>query len=99
MVEFRASDRATLGVSPGERSEFLLWSGEEANWSKVLDQSDPENLLPVLSGFFLEFIKSFPPMNGPLKSNSDSPTSPHANGKINSRISVEFENYRPGWDV
>jgi hypothetical protein len=59
-------------LAPDERSEFLAWYDQETKWSKGLDYNDPANLSPSLSGFFFEIIKSFPPMNGPLKSDSDS---------------------------
>ena len=59
---------------PEDRDEFLEWFRIETTWSKNLDYNDPENLSPALLAFFAEFIKSFPPMNGPLKSDSDEPT-------------------------
>ena len=60
-------------LAPEDLDYFLEWHQEQTTWSKDVDYNDPTNLPPCLSDFFGELIKTFPPMNGPLKAEGDSP--------------------------
>jgi hypothetical protein len=53
-------------AAPDNRVEFLAWFNQQTEWTENLDYNDPDNLSPVLRSWFMDFIQTFPPMNGPL---------------------------------
>ena len=58
-------------LCPNDRDEFLEWFRIETTWSGGLDYNDPSNLPSSLLPVFNELIKTFPPINGPSKTDGD----------------------------
>lgn len=56
------------GAAPRERSAFLNWYRQQTRWSEPHGYNNPHVPSPALRAWFLEMIKTFPPMNGPLAS-------------------------------
>jgi hypothetical protein len=54
-------------VAPKGRAAFLKWFREQTERDSLHDQNDPAILTPKLAAWFHEMIKTFPPMNGPLR--------------------------------
>jgi len=52
-------------AAPRAREAFMAWYDEQA---ELEGYDDPERTAPRLKNWFLEMIKTFPPMNGPLRS-------------------------------
>jgi hypothetical protein len=61
-------------AAPRDRAQFLTWYERQSQWQESHGYNDPEIPAPVLRMWFREFIKTFPPMNGPLA--SDDPDNP-----------------------
>ena len=55
-------------AAPRERAAFLEWYGEQSEWGEDHSYDDPEVSSPALRAWFMEMIKSYPPMNGPFAS-------------------------------
>jgi hypothetical protein len=54
--------------APKERDAFLEWYDQETEWEEDHSYNDPAVTSPELQAWFLEMIKSYPPMNGPYSS-------------------------------
>lgn len=52
-------------AAPREREEFLEWYDELTGWEDG-PYDDPERASPNLRAWFMEMIRTFPPMNGLL---------------------------------
>lgn len=52
-------------AAPLEKRAFLGWYDLITEWSEDRDYSDIQGLAPVLTAWFQDMIKEFPPMNGP----------------------------------
>lgn len=61
-------------VAPRDRARFFTWYEKEIEWQESHGYNDPDIPDPALKQWFLEVIKTFPPMNGPLA--SDDPDDP-----------------------
>jgi hypothetical protein len=55
-------------VAPRGRKEFLAWYRKQCEWGEGHSYDNPEVSSPELRAWFLDMIRSFPPMNGPLAS-------------------------------
>ena len=61
-------------AAPRERDAFIDWYHTQANWSEPHGYDDPKVTSPRLAAWFAEMIRTYPPMNGPLRSgNIDDP--------------------------
>lgn len=58
-------------AAPRERTAFMAWYQQQAQWSEPHDYNDPEAPSERLRAWFREMIETFPPMNGPLARNDD----------------------------
>jgi len=52
--------------APGNRIDFMKWYQEQIEWKESHDYNDPINTSEELRNWFMEMIKTFPPLNGPL---------------------------------
>jgi hypothetical protein len=50
------------------REKFVTWYGQQTRWAESHGYNNPDVPAPALRAWFQDMIKSFPPMNGPLKS-------------------------------
>lgn len=57
-------------VAPTDREGFLAWYGQQTRWAEGHDYNDPNTCSPPLNAWFMSMIREFPPMNGPLRSES-----------------------------
>ena len=55
-------------VAPRQRDVFLEWYHDQTNCAEPHSYDDPKQASPMLAAWFLDMIKTFPPMNGPLRS-------------------------------
>jgi hypothetical protein len=55
-------------AAPYGRKAFIAWYKQQTQWTESHGYSDPNVPTPELRAWFQEMIKSFPPMNGPLRS-------------------------------
>lgn len=55
-------------VAPKDRREFMRWFREQTQWKEKHDYLNASVTTPNLNLWYLELIKHFPPMNGPLAS-------------------------------
>lgn len=53
---------------PSDRDEFLKWYRTQTAGTEGHTYNDPEVSTPELRAWFLEIIKTHPPMNGPYRS-------------------------------
>jgi hypothetical protein len=61
-------------AAPPDRAGFLAWYHRQTEWGEGHDYNDPANASEKLRAWFLDFIKTFPAMNGPYASeNYDDP--------------------------
>lgn len=51
--------------APQMRKEFLVWYGNETEWSEEHDYNDPAVTSSALRNWYEEMIKTFPNMNAP----------------------------------
>ena len=58
-------------AAPEDRAEFMVWYREQTQWKETHEYNDPEVTAPKLRAWFAEMIKTFPPMNGPFRSEDD----------------------------
>ena len=67
---------------PKDRKSFMAWYDKQTEWSEQHSYNDPAVATPALQAWFQEMIQSFPPMNGPLAVDSDTPeVADHCIGK------------------
>jgi hypothetical protein len=55
-------------AAPPGRKAFLAWLARQTQWTETHGYNNPDVPTPALRAWFAEMIKSFPPMNGPLRS-------------------------------
>ena len=55
-------------AAPTGRDAFMAWYREQTQWKEEHGYNNPEVAAPKLRAWFAEMIKTFPPMNGPLRS-------------------------------
>ncbi len=55
-------------AAPSDRVGFLAWYHRQTEWGEGHDYNDPANTSEKLRAWFLDFIKTFPAMNGPYAS-------------------------------
>jgi hypothetical protein len=61
-------------AAPKEREAFLAWYRIQTRWTEPRNYDDPEGTSERLLAWFHEMIHTYPPMNGPLRSeNFDDP--------------------------
>lgn len=53
-------------AAPADRAGFIAWYERQIDWQDGLAYDDHEATTPRLRAFFLDMIKTFPPLNGPL---------------------------------
>jgi len=58
-------------VAPKSRNEFMAWYNKQTEWSEEHGYQDHSVTSEALKNWFMEMIKHFPPMNGPLASDDD----------------------------
>ena len=54
-------------IAPREPDAFYAWYARQTAWNEPHDYNDPGVTSPRLAAWFAEMIRSFPPMNGPLR--------------------------------
>ena len=82
-------------AAPRDAPGFMVWYDQQTQWTESHGYDNPEVSAPALRAWFLDMIKAFPPLNGPLSSdeNIDNPlTADYCLGR--SVIYVAF-----GWPV
>jgi hypothetical protein len=57
-------------AAPRQREVFLEWYHDQTNWAEPHSYNDPKVTSPRLAAWFSDMIKTFPPMNGPLRSDA-----------------------------
>ncbi len=62
-------------AAPKSEDEFMEWYDEQTEWSEDHNYQDHTVASKALQNWYMEMIKEFPPMNGPLASrdNDDHP--------------------------
>lgn len=50
--------------APASKLEFMRWYEEQVDWDDNWNYEDESNTAPALRAWFLEIIKTYPPMNG-----------------------------------
>ena len=55
-------------AAPRGRAPFITWYQEQAQWPESHGYNNPDVPTSELRAWFLDIIKTFPPMNGPLAS-------------------------------
>ena len=55
-------------IAPKQRHEFMAWYRLQTKWGEDHNYQDHVISSPALQVWFLDMIKSFPAMNGPLAS-------------------------------
>jgi hypothetical protein len=55
-------------AAPRQHDMFLEWYHDQTNWAEPHSYDDPKVTSPRLAAWFYDIIKTFPPMNGPLRS-------------------------------
>lgn len=55
-------------VAPRRKDVFLERYHDQTNWAEPHSYDDPKFTSPRLAVWFFEIIRTFPPMNGPLRS-------------------------------
>ena len=58
-------------AAPKDMDAFRDWMDGVTVWEDDLDYDNPDNAVPELKVAFMEIIKEFPPMNGPLTPSDD----------------------------
>jgi hypothetical protein len=53
-------------AAPDSHAQFMDWYEQQTQWTEGHSYDDPAVSTDVLRAWFMEIIKSFPPMNGPL---------------------------------
>jgi hypothetical protein len=61
-------------AAPRNRNEFMAWYDAQTEWSEDHSYDDPAVSSPALQAWFHDMRTSFPPMNGPFRSESDDST-------------------------
>jgi hypothetical protein len=62
-------------AAPRDRAAFMAWYARQTQWTETHGYNNPDVPTPALRAWFVEMIRSFPPMNGPLRSDDpDDPT-------------------------
>ncbi len=55
-------------AAPRRPDIFIEWYHDQANWAEPHSYDDPKVTSPQLAAWFSEMTETFPPMNGPLRS-------------------------------
>jgi hypothetical protein len=55
-------------AAPRSPDSFREWFDQQTEWNESHGYNDPEVPVPALRNWFREMITTFPPMNGPLRS-------------------------------
>ena len=55
-------------ATPREGQVFAEWYEDQTKWAEPHGYDDPEVTSSRLAAWFADMIKSYPPMNGPLRS-------------------------------
>ncbi len=53
-------------TAPASHVQFMDWYEQQTQWAEGHSYDDPAVLTAKLRAWFMEIIKSFPPLNGPL---------------------------------
>jgi hypothetical protein len=53
-------------TAPASHVQFMDWYEQQTQWAEGHSYDDPAVSTPKLRAWFMEIIKSFPPLNGPL---------------------------------
>ncbi|MFK8252626.1 hypothetical protein [Ancylobacter terrae] len=64
-------------AAPSDRAGFIAWYQRQTDWQQGLAYDDHEATTPRLRAFFLDMIKTFPPLNGPLAADEPDDGDPH----------------------
>lgn len=64
-------------IPPRNRKEFMEWYNDQTTWSEEHSYDDPKNASPKLQKWLSEFLKAFPPMNGPCAASEEMIDDPH----------------------
>ena len=62
---------------PRDRDGFMAWYDDQTEWSEDHSYDDPKNASQILQTWLNEFLKKFPPMNGPCAAPDDMIDDPH----------------------
>jgi hypothetical protein len=55
-------------AAPRDLQSFSEWYHDQTRWAEPHSYDDPRVTSPRLAAWFTDMIKTFPPMNGPLRS-------------------------------
>lgn len=58
-------------AAPKEKTAFLEWFEDQAEWAEEHSYDDPANTAEPLRNWFMEMITTFPAMNGPFANEDD----------------------------
>ena len=58
-------------VPPPNHAGFLAWYKEQTKWGEGHDYNDPKVTTPALRSWLLEFMKTYPMLNGPYASEAN----------------------------
>lgn len=58
-------------AAPKNKTAFMNWYRKQVEWREEHSYDDPANSSEELRNWFMEMIKTFPPMNGPLSNDED----------------------------
>lgn len=64
-------------AAPRSRDAFMKWYRSQTEWQEPHSYDDPKNIDQPLRAWLLEFIKTFPPMNGPCAVAEEMIDDPH----------------------
>lgn len=64
-------------AAPRSRGAFMSWYHSQAKWQEAHSYDDPHNTDLPLRTWLLDFIKEFPPMNGPCAAPDEMIDDPH----------------------
>ena len=55
-------------AAPLERAAFLAWYDKQTEWTESHGYNDPQVTAATLRSWFVDMMRDYPPMNGPLAS-------------------------------
>jgi len=58
-------------AAPSNKSEFMNWYNKQTEWTEGHSYDDPANTSNDLRNWFMDMIKTFPPLNGPYSNEND----------------------------
>jgi hypothetical protein len=53
-------------AAPASHAQFMEWYEQQTEWAEAHSYDDPAVSTAKLRAWFMEIIRSFPPLNGPL---------------------------------